>query len=69
MFFDMVAAAKYQITKHLQVFATDNNIIKEFKTHLNNMLTRYFPINKVHRVATLLGLKFKRIVTKIMTEE
>ena len=33
------------------------------------MLKRYFPINEMHKVATLLDPKFKRIVTKIMTEE
>ena len=33
------------------------------------MLNSYFPINEMHRVATLLDQKFKRIVTKVMTEE
>ena len=53
----------------MQILATVSNIIKEFKTHLNNMLKRYFPINEMPRVATLLDPKFKRIVTEIMTEE
>ena len=65
----MVAGTKYQITKHLQVSATDSNIIKDFKTHINDMMKRYFPINEMHRIATLLDPKFKRIATKIMTEE
>ena len=65
----MVVATKYQITKHLQVSATDSNIIKDFKTHLNDMMKRYFPINEMHRIATLLDPKFKRIATKIITEE
>ena len=54
----MVATTKYQITKHLQVLATDSNIIKEFKAHLNNILKRYFLINEMQRVATLLDPKF-----------
>ena len=64
----MASATKYQITKHFQVLATNSNIIKEFKTYLKNV-EELFSNKEMNRVATLLDQKFKRIVTKVMTEE
>ena len=32
------------------------------------MLDRYFPLNEIHKMATLLDPKFKKIATKMLTE-
>ena len=55
--------------KELLVLETDRAIIRGFKEHLKVMLDRYFPLNKTHKMATLLDSKFKKIATKLLTEQ
>ena len=65
----MVVATKHKLMKELLVLETEGAIIRGFKEHLKVMLDRYFSLNETHKMATLLDPKFKKIVTKLLTEQ
>ena len=65
----MVVATKHKLLKELLVLETDGAIIRGFKEHLKVMLDWYFPLNETHKMATLLDPKFKKIATKMLSEQ
>ena len=65
----MVVARKHKLMKELLVLETDGAIIRGFKKHLKVMLDCYFLLNEIHKMATLLNPKFKKIATKLLIEQ
>jgi hypothetical protein len=64
----LVAPTRLQLMKTLTPAVTDSAIISQMKRHLGSQLTRYFTVNQLHHVATLLDPRLKNN-SELMSEE
>lgn len=64
----LVAPTTLQLMKTLTPAVADSAIISQMKRHLGSQLTRYFTVNQLHHVATLLDPRLKKN-SELMSEE